>query len=88
MRILRQAILWGHIARNRLHCGSLWKFSMSAIESRHTIWKLVVKIVISFAKSQQSREKVVPWGLSIVKGCISEPMGEGIDAESSMVNND
>lgn len=50
-------------------------------------WELVVEIVVSFAKGDESGNDVVSGAVAVVEGLFAEPMGEAVDAECGLLNN-
>lgn len=45
-----------------------------------------MEVVVAFSKGDKSGDIVVTRRVSVVKGLVSEPVGEGVDAEGSLLN--
>lgn len=50
--------------------------------------KLVVEIVVSFAEGDKSSNDVIPRRVAVIKGLITKPMGQRVDAEGSLLNEE
>jgi len=48
----------------------------------------VVEVVVSLAESDESSDDVVTRRVAVVKGLVAEPVGKGIDTESSLLNEE
>jgi hypothetical protein len=51
-------------------------------------WEFMVKIMVAFAECDKSSDDVIARRVAVVEGLISEPMGEGVDAKSSLLNEE
>lgn len=63
---------------------TLMPFNSIAIITR----KLMVEIVVSFAEGNKSSNGVIPRRVAIIEGLIAEPMGQRVDAEGSLLNEE
>jgi hypothetical protein len=46
--------------------------------------ELVVKVMVTFTDGYEGSGKVVPWCMLVIKGSLSKPVSERIDAESRL----
>lgn len=51
-------------------------------------WKLVVEIVVSLAEGNKCSNDVVPGAVAVVEGLIAEPVGERVDTESGLLDEE
>lgn len=51
-------------------------------------WKLVMEVVVAFAKRDQCSDHMVTRRIAVVKGLISQPMGERVDAKGSLLDEE
>ena len=49
--------------------------------------ELMVEVVVSFANSDQSSDKMILWSMLIIEGGLTEPVSKGVDAESGLIEN-
>lgn len=49
--------------------------------------ELVVEVVVSFAKRDESRDDVVSGAVSVVEGLLAKPVSETVDAEGGLLNH-
>ena len=47
----------------------------------------MVEVVVSFANSDQSSDKMILWSMLIIEGGLTEPVSKGVDAESGLIEN-
>lgn len=50
--------------------------------------KLVVEVVVSLAEGDESRDDVVARGVAVVEGLVAEPVGQGVDAEGGLLDEE
>ena len=50
--------------------------------------ELVVEVVVPFAQRDESRERVIPGGVAVVERLVSEPVGDGVDAEGRLLDEE
>ena len=50
--------------------------------------ELVVEVVVAFSESDQGGEDVVSWGVPVIERLVAEPMGQGVDAEGSLLDEE
>ena len=50
--------------------------------------KLVVEVVVAFTERDKGGEDVITGRVAIVKGLITKPVGEGVDAECGLLNEE
>lgn len=50
--------------------------------------KLMVEVVVSFAEGDERSNDVIPRRVAVIKGLITEPMGQRVDAESSLLDEE
>lgn len=50
--------------------------------------ELVVEIVVSFTEGDKSSNNVISRRVAVIEGLITEPMGQGVDAEGSLLNEE
>lgn len=48
--------------------------------------ELVVEVVVSLTEGDKSSDDVIPRGVAVVKRLLTEPMGQRVDTESSLLN--
>jgi hypothetical protein len=50
--------------------------------------ELVVEVVVTFTKSDKSSDNVVTGGVAVVEWLVTEPMGQGVDAEGGLLDEE
>lgn len=50
--------------------------------------ELVVEVVVTFTKGDKSGDDVVPGAVAVVEGLVAEPVGKGVDAEGSLLDEE
>lgn len=50
--------------------------------------ELVVEVVVALAESDQSGDNVVTGRVAVIEGLVSEPVGEGVDAEGGLLDEE
>jgi hypothetical protein len=51
-------------------------------------WELVVEIVVTFAEGNEGRDDVITRRVTVVEGLVTEPVGEGVHAESGLLDEE
>ena len=51
-------------------------------------WELVVEVVVALAKSHQGSNNMVARRVTVVEGLISKPVGQRVDAEGGLLNEE
>lgn len=49
-------------------------------------WELVVEVVVTLTEGNESGEHVVSWGSSVVEWLSTDPVSQGVDTESSLLD--
>ena len=50
--------------------------------------KLVMKVVVSFAKSDEGGDDVIPGRVAVIEWLVTEPMSQGVDAKGSLLDEE
>jgi len=50
--------------------------------------ELVVEVVVTFSEGNECSNDVITWGIAVIEGLITEPMCQGVNTESSLLNNE
>jgi len=51
-------------------------------------WELVVEVVVTLTKSNESGDDVISWRVTVVEWLITEPVCQRVDTEGSLLNKE